>query len=171
MASGQDHPHQPQAWTVRAALGDGKVALKCKALGDTPITVKWTKVCISKVTFTSGAPTNARLISILQTDGQNVLSGGGKGRYLLETFTVDHSTLDQKVTGSSAKDDATATSGLEAMPRHQGKGVMSVLTIKEVSKADEDLYRCGMTNPFGSDLAYIRLEVQGKAILKDKKID
>ena len=29
---------------IRSAKGDNNVELKCKALGDTPITVKWTKV-------------------------------------------------------------------------------------------------------------------------------
>ena len=35
---------------VRAAKGDREIELKCKAQGDTPITVKWTKVsvCVGK---------------------------------------------------------------------------------------------------------------------------
>ena len=40
----REHISQDNTQFIRAAKGDENVQLKCKAVGDTPITVKWTKV-------------------------------------------------------------------------------------------------------------------------------
>ena len=38
---------QQNTQLIRVAKGDQNVQLKCQAVGDTPITVKWTKVSIA----------------------------------------------------------------------------------------------------------------------------
>ena len=68
------------------------------------------------------------------------------GKYSLETFTMDKTTPTK--TGPSYFDKSE-------------RGIMSVLTIDRVDKGDETLYRCIMTNPFGSDSTFIQLVVQG----------
>ena len=40
----REHISQDNTQLIRAAKGDQNVQLKCQAVGDTPITVKWTKV-------------------------------------------------------------------------------------------------------------------------------
>ena len=72
------------------------------------------------------------------------------GKYSLETYTTDHS--------SSSKNG-----GAEFMEPE--KGVMSVLTIDSADKTDENIYKCSMTNPFGSDSSFIQLVVQGIYLL------
>lgn len=110
---------------ARAAKGDQEIELRCKAQGDTPITVTWNK------------------------NGHNVLSGRDKGRYLMTTFSI----LPEK--GASGVFARSAKSEMMTY-----KGVMSVLKIKKVLKSDEGIYGCGMTNPYGTDVAEIKLMVQ-----------
>ena len=43
-----------------------------------------------------------------------------------------------------------------------GQRIKSVLTVRNVEKADEDEYACAMENPFGRDVGRVRLVVQGK---------
>jgi hypothetical protein len=68
------------------------------------------------------------------------------GKYSLETFTTDH-----RSTANNVGDEYVEPE----------KGVMSVLTIDSTDKTDENIYKCSMTNPFGSDSAFIQLVVQG----------
>ena len=75
----------------------------------------------------------------------------GTGKYSLETFTVDHTSSDKI---SNAAKDFTKPE----------RGVMSVLSIDNTDKSDENLYKCSMSNPFGSDSAFIQLVVQGTNI-------
>ena len=75
----------------------------------------------------------------------------GTGKYSLETFTVDHTSSDK---GSNVAQDFTKPE----------RGVMSVLSIDNTDKSDENLYKCSMSNPFGSDSAFIQLVVQGTNI-------
>ena len=70
------------------------------------------------------------------------------GKFSLETFTIDHS--------SQSKTES------EIVKFHEPEqGIMSVLTLKRIDKTDENLYKCSMTNPFGSDSAFTKLIVQG----------
>ena len=72
----------------------------------------------------------------------------GNGKFSLETFTIDH---------SSQTNDRN-----ENVKVHESeRGIMSVLTIDRIDKTDENLYKCSMTNPFGSDSAFTQLVVQG----------
>ena len=73
-------------------------------------------------------------------------SSGGK--YSLETFTIDHSTT------------ANINNKMNEFDKPE-RGVMSVLTIERTDKTDENIYKCSMTNPFGSDSSFIQLVVQG----------
>ena len=73
------------------------------------------------------------------------------GKYSLETFTRDH-----RATGNNVGDEIVEPQ----------KGVMSVLTIDSTDKTDENIYKCSMTNPFGSDSAFIHLVVQGTCLFK-----
>lgn len=73
-----------------------------------------------------------------------------EGRYSLETFTIDE-------TAPIMNDVNSGTGTANKVER----GVMSVLTINRVDNADENVYKCSMTNPFGSDSAFIQLVVQG----------
>ena len=41
-------------------------------------------------------------------------------------------------------------------------GIKSVLTVRNIVKADEDKYACAMENPFGRDVKDIYLVVQGR---------
>ena len=68
------------------------------------------------------------------------------GKYSLETFTTDHSSIANSVGDEFVEPE---------------KGVMSVLTIDSTDKTDGNIYKCSMTNPFGSDSAFIHLVVQG----------
>ena len=49
------------------------------------------------------------------------------------------------------------------------KGVMSVLKIQNVVKADEAIYKCSMSNPYGADFVQIKLVVRGKVTIKVSK--
>ena len=85
----------------------------------------------------------------LQNDGRDVMSSSlGGGKYSLETFTIDHSSQ-------------TKTKNEDQQFSEPERGVMSVLTIDRTDKTDENTYKCSMTNPFGSDSAFIQLVVQG----------
>lgn len=69
------------------------------------------------------------------------------GKFSLETFTIDHN--------SQAK-----TNDEIAGYHEPERGIMSVLTINRIDKTDENLYKCSMTNPFGTDYAFTQLVVQ-----------
>ena len=70
------------------------------------------------------------------------------GKFSLETFTIDHSSQSKTESENSKFHEPE-------------QGIMSVLTLKRIDKTDENLYKCSMTNPFGSDSAFTRLVVQG----------
>ena len=72
----------------------------------------------------------------------------GNGKFSLETFTIDHTSETKTENGN--------------LNFHEPeRGIMSVLTLKRIDKTDENLYKCSMTNPFGSDSAFTKLVVQG----------
>ena len=75
-------------------------------------------------------------------NGETLLTGRASGRYHMTTFSI-------------LPDEG----GIENTMSY--KGVMSVLKINQVVKSDEGSYGCGMTNPYGSDVAQIQLVVRG----------
>ena len=70
------------------------------------------------------------------------MTGRASGRYHMTTFSI-------------LPDEG----GIENTMSY--KGVMSVLKINQVVKSDEGSYGCGMTNPYGSDVAQIQLVGRG----------